>query len=54
MRAERVTMIDEHNDGDDRDDNAGSFDDESGKIDHQSVVLKELKWPTCPPPLPPP
>ena len=44
-------MIDEHNDGDDRDDNAGSFDDESGKIDHQSVVLKELKWPTCTPAL---
>ena len=22
--------------------------DEGRKIDHQSVVLKELKWPTCP------
>ena len=24
--------------------------DEGGKIDHQSVVLKELKWPTFPSP----
>ena len=27
MRAERLTMIDDHDDDDDGDDNAGSFDD---------------------------
>ena len=48
-------MIGDHDDDDDGDDNAGNYHDgypdEGGKIDHQSVVLKELKWPTCPPAL---